>query len=91
MLPKFSVCEDWSSSGDVTIYFEDKISNRVHNHVCNRLSKIFPNMDNDERHIGKLESIVGGIFSNLAASGVLKRDQNNVWHIVDDRKCRKWI
>jgi hypothetical protein len=76
MLPKFEIKED------VTIYFKDKVSNKLHNYVCSELNKVVPTLDKNCRTLFHLEQVINTIFSNAAVQRKLvKNKSNEAWTI----------
>jgi len=81
MLPKFCVVSS-IGDGDLDILFDDRISNELCEWIDCEVNKIIPNLSIKNRTPEHLESIVKGIFSNMAICGRLKKDlTNNSWEV----------
>jgi hypothetical protein len=80
MLPKFNISEDWNTQ-DVTIYFEDKVSNSLHEYVCDTLSKVVSELPADNRTVYHLEDVIKSIFSTVAVNKQLRKT-NGYWTII---------
>ena len=91
MLPRFFVSEDWDpTTGNVDIYFDDRISQELMTHVKEELQKMLPKVPKDERTPYHLERMVGGIFSNAAVNGKLKKDSiHNHWTLSGLMTCQR--
>jgi hypothetical protein len=80
MLPKFNISEDWNTQ-NVTIYFEDKVSNSLHEYVCDKLSKVVSELPADNRTVYHLEDVIKSIFSTVAVNKQLRKT-NGYWTII---------
>ncbi|KKK76182.1 hypothetical protein LCGC14_2866230 [marine sediment metagenome] len=90
MLPRFFLSEDWDlTSGNVDIHFQDIISQELYDHVESEIKRITPKLDKEERTTYHLEQIIGGIFSNAAVKGKLKKDPDNQWVLAGMQRCQK--
>jgi len=80
--PRFDVVEEWDESGDVSVYFRDKVSSDLQDRVGRELSFIVPKLEPYQKTVYHVENIVNRIFANMHCKGNLRLtcDRNQwVW------------